>query len=142
MASTIVNFESHTATMQQNIDGILASVDNLTRVKELVETYRLVRKVMIFLIIAAAFILISMILGASIGWLGILAGLAFGIVCVKMKGGVMTAITAVVASIVYMTALRDVTVAFFIPLGLLLISAIVFLVKQNVLKKLAGRIQP
>ena len=142
MASTIVNFESHTATMQQNIDGILASVDNLTRVKELVETYRLVRKVMIFLIIAAAFILISMILGASIGWLGILAGLAFGIVCVKMKGGVMTAITAVVASIVYMTALRDVTVAFFIPLGLLLISAIVFLVKQNGLKKLAGRIQP
>ena len=142
MASTIVNFESHTATMQQNIDGILASVDNLTRVKELVDTYRLVRKVMIFLIIAAAFILISMILGASIGWLGILAGLAFGIVCVKMKGGVMTAITAVVASIVYMTALRDVTVAFFIPLGLLLISAIVFLVKQNGLKKLAGRIQP
>ena len=142
MASTIVNFESHTATMQQNIDGILASVDNLTRVKELVETYRLVRKVMIFLIIAAAFILISMILGASIGWLGILAGLAFSIVCVKMKGGVMTAITAVVASIVYMTALRDVTVAFFIPLGLLLISAIVFLVKQNGLKKLAGRIQP
>ena len=51
MASTIVNFESHTATMQQNIDGILASVDNLTRVKELVDTYRLVRKVMIFLII-------------------------------------------------------------------------------------------
>ena len=66
MASTIVNFESHTATMQQNIDGILASVDNLTRVKELVDTYRLVRKVMIFLIIAAAFILISMILGSSI----------------------------------------------------------------------------
>ena len=142
MASTIVNFESHTATMQQNIDGILASVDNLTRVKELVDTYRLVRKVMIFLIIAAAFILISMILGASIGWLGILAGLAFGIVCVKMKGGVMTAITAVVASIVYMTPLRDFTVAFFIPLGLLLISAIVFLVKQNGLKKVAGRIQP
>ncbi len=142
MASTIVNFESHTATMQQNIDGILASVDNLTRVKELVDTYRLVRKVMIFLIIAAAFILISMILGASIGWPGILAGLAFGIVCVKMKGGVMTAITAVVASIVYMTPLRDVTVAFFIPLGLLLISAIVFLVKQNGLKKVAGRIQP
>ena len=142
MASTIVNFESHTATMQQNIDGILTSVDNLTRVKELVDTYRLVRKVMIFLIIAAAFILISMILGASIGWLGVLAGLAFGIVCVKMKGGVMTAITAVVASIVYMTALRDITVAFFIPLGLLLISAIVFLVKQNGLKKLAGRIQP
>lgn len=142
MASTIVNFESHTATMQQNIDGILASVDNLTRVKELVDTYRLVRKVMIFLIIAAAFILISMILGASIGWLGILAGLAFGIVCVKMKGGLMTAITVVVASIVYMTPLRDFTVAFFIPLGLLLISAIVFLVKQNGLKKLAGRIQP
>jgi len=47
-----------------------------------------------------------------------------------------------VASIVYMTALRDVTVAFFIPLGLLLISVIVFLVKQNGLKKLAGRIQP
>ena len=67
MASTIVNFESHTATMQQNIDGILASVDNLTRVKELVDTYRLVRKVMIFLIIAAAFILISMILGAVAG---------------------------------------------------------------------------
>ena len=54
----------------------------------------------------------------------------------------MTAITAVVASIVYMTPLRDVTVAFFIPLGLLLISAIVFLVKQNGLKKVAGRIQP